>query len=70
LLLAAPRDADQVCLLSGLKKHLASQLNLTAETLSRTLHRFNEAGHILILEDQRIQIRSAQALASLSGTDL
>ena len=70
LLLAAPRDADQICLLSGLKKHLASQLNLTAETLSRTLHRFNEAGHILILEDQRIQIRSAQSLASLSGTDL
>lgn len=70
LLLAAPRDAEQVCLLAGLKKHLASQLNLTAETLSRTLHRFNEAGHIAILEDQRIRIRDAQALASLSGVEV
>lgn len=70
LLLAAPRDEEQVCLLAGLKKHLASQLNLTAETLSRTLHRFNEAGYVTILEDQRIRIRDEQALANLSGTDV
>ncbi len=70
LLLAAPRDTEQICLLAGLKKHLASQLNLTAETLSRTLHRFNEAGLIAILGDQRIQIRNDSALANLSGTEI
>lgn len=67
LLLASPRDQNQVCTLPGLRKHLASQLNLTAETLSRTLHRFSEAGHICTLEDQRIQIRDVSTLATLSG---
>jgi CRP/FNR family transcriptional regulator len=69
MLLASPRDASQVCTLPGLRKHLASQLNLTAETLSRTLRRFEEAGHIEALEDQRIRIRDASALTRVSGCD-
>jgi CRP/FNR family transcriptional regulator, dissimilatory nitrate respiration regulator len=69
LLLASPRDESQVCSLPGLRKHLASQLNLTAETLSRTLHRFNEAGHVQILADQRIRIRDLPALAALCGSE-
>jgi len=70
VLTASPHDDDQVCTLPGLRKHLASQLNLTAETLSRTLHRFSEAGHIAMLEDQRIQIRNRSALCALSGGSL
>jgi CRP/FNR family transcriptional regulator len=69
LLAAAPRDEGQVCALPGLRKHLASQLNLTAETLSRTLHRFIEAGHIQIMDDQRIKICNLGALSALCGTE-
>jgi len=68
-LLDAPRDEEQICSLPGLKKHLASHLNLTAETLSRTLHRFQDAGHIRILQDQRIQILDSPALVAQSGVE-
>jgi CRP/FNR family transcriptional regulator len=66
MLTASARDENEVCTLPGLRKHLASQLNLTAETLSRTLHRFNEAGYIVMLEDQQIQICDRAALSALS----
>lgn len=66
MLLASPRNGSQVCSLPGIRKHLASQLNLTAETLSRTLHRFVEAGYIALLENQQIQICDESALMSVS----
>jgi CRP/FNR family transcriptional regulator len=69
MLLASPRDESRICTLPGLRKHLANQLNLTAETLSRTLRRFEEAGHIGVLEDQRIRICDVPALVGISGVE-
>ncbi len=66
-LLIAPRDAQQVAAFPGLRKHLASQLNLTPETLSRTFHRFAEAGLIAVLDDQRIQLVDIEGLTATSN---
>jgi CRP/FNR family transcriptional regulator len=63
----APRGPDGACELPGLRKHLASQLNLTAETLSRTLHRFAEARLIEVTDDQRIRIVDLAALSAMGG---
>lgn len=63
-LLAFAND-DGVVVLPGLKKHLASHLNLTSETLSRTLRRFTDAGWIQVLDDQRTHISNHSALQSI-----
>lgn len=66
-LLAAPRSEPAIVTLPGLRKHIASQLNITPETLSRTFHRFSEAGFIRVLDDQRIEILEEKALMAMSG---
>lgn len=54
-----------VVVLPGLKKHLASHLNLTSETLSRTLRRFTDEGWIESLDDQRMHIKVPAALQAV-----
>lgn len=54
-----------VVVLPGLKKHLASHLNLTSETLSRTLRRFTDSGWMESLDDQRMRITDAASLQAV-----
>lgn len=50
-----------------LKKDVANHLNLTSETLSRTLRRMSQRGVIEVIEGQRIKIQDAQALEALAS---
>jgi CRP/FNR family transcriptional regulator len=65
LLDAEPQEEDTVRL-PGLKRHVASHLNLTSETFSRTLSRLIEAGLIIDLDNNRVQIVDRQRLEAVS----
>jgi CRP/FNR family transcriptional regulator len=52
--------------LPSLKKHLASHLNLTSETLSRSLRRLEEAGMIERTRDGRLRVADAAGLKEVS----
>jgi CRP/FNR family transcriptional regulator len=59
-------DAGGSVSLGMLKKDLASHLNLTSETLSRTLRRLVEQGAIDVADGKEIRIRDAELLRSVA----
>jgi len=66
LLNADPAGEKAAFSLPMRRKDLASHLNLTSETLSRTIHRLGETGMIEILDNQRLRIRDAAGLADVA----
>lgn len=52
--------------LQGLKKHLACHLNLTAETLSRTLRRMSEMQLVAAADDDSLLILNPEQLNALA----
>ena len=65
LLESDPCDSESVRL-PGLKRHVASHLNLTSETLSRTLSRLIEAGVITELDRNRVRIEDRGRLEAIA----
>jgi len=65
-LLQAGQDAHGTVGLAGLKKHIASQLNLTSETFSRVLRKLADAGVVELVDDKRLRIVDQKALLGLS----
>ena len=55
-LLEATPGRDGTVELPGLKRYVASHLNLTSETFSRVLHRFGDAGLITPLQNNRVRL--------------
>ena len=62
LLLDAKPVAEGTVKLPGLKRHLASHLNLTSETFSRTFRRLIDAGLIAEGKNNRVTLLDAKAL--------
>jgi len=65
-LLDAPEAADGTIELPGLKRHVASHLNLTSETFSRTLRRFLEAGLIAQPDGGRLELLDREKLGQVA----
>lgn len=61
-LLDSDRLEDGAIALPGLKRHVASHLNLTSETFSRILRRFVEAGLIAESDNNRIRLLDIEKL--------
>jgi len=65
-LLESPRAADGTLELPGLKRHIASHLNLTSETFSRTLRRLVEAGLIAEADNARLRLLQPKKLRQVA----
>ena len=66
LLEAARGQEGDALELPGLKRHLASHLNLTSETLSRTLKRLSEAGLVDSVDARRMRVLDAEGLRDVA----
>jgi len=66
-LLAAKHDPRGMVGLAGLKKHIASQLNLTSETFSRVLRKLADTGVVELVDEKRLRIMDRDTLESLSA---
>ena len=65
--LLSEADAQQAAIrLPSLKKHLASHLNLTSETLSRTLRKLTDAGMIASRDDLTLIVKDREAMVQLA----
>ncbi len=62
-LLSVDADGEGVIQLPSLKRHLASHLNLSSETLSRTLRRLDDAG-LIRTDDEGLTLLDRPALAA------
>jgi CRP-like cAMP-binding protein len=65
-LLATPAEEDGTVKLPSLKRHVASHLNLTSETFSRTFGRLIEAGLIIEGDSNRVQLVDRERLQAIS----
>jgi CRP/FNR family transcriptional regulator len=65
-LLESPPTADGAITLPGLKRHLASHLNLTSETFSRTMRRLIDAGLIAEVDGVRVRILHPKKLRQVA----
>ncbi len=65
-LLHAPTDEQGRTVLPGLKRHVASHLNLTSETFSRILRRLLDARLIAEHDDTHIELLDREALDRLA----
>ncbi len=65
-LLESPAAADGSIELPGLKRHVASHLNLTSETFSRTLRRLTDAGLIEQPDGGRVRLVAAEGLRQVA----
>lgn len=65
-LLELSPTTDGIVKLPGLKRHVASHLNLTSETFSRTLRRLVEAGLIAEIDAARVQLLQPKRLRQVA----
>ena len=65
-LLESDAQSDGTVKLPSLKRYVASHLNLTSETLSRTLSRLIEAGLVVELDKNRVELLDRGQLRAIS----